>query len=83
MIFCQMLKEVCSDVEIEPRLQPLDGESLPGRSANTEQESRLDILVRRVWGGCLEKTFLTSESLILIVVFTLHRRSTRCFADMN
>ena len=67
-----MLKEVCSDVEIEARLQPLDGESLAGCSANTEQEACLDVSMRGVWGGHLEKTFLMSACLILIVLLALH-----------
>ena len=66
MIFGQMLKEVCSDVEIESRLHPLNGESLPDRSANTEQEACLDISARGKWRDRLEKEFLMSKSLIIM-----------------
>ena len=37
-----------SDVAVEPRLQPLNGEILP-RSANKEDEARLDIRARGLW----------------------------------
>ena len=36
------LIEVCTDVSVEPRLQPLSGEALP-LSANKEDEARLDM----------------------------------------
>ena len=42
-ITAEMIKEVCTNVEIEPRLQPLDGETLPLRTANCEGEARLDL----------------------------------------
>jgi len=40
-----MLSMVCNDVEIEPVLQELTGESLP-RGANTAPDARLDIHAR-------------------------------------
>ena len=44
-----LLKEVCHDVCIEPRLQKLTGESLNERVANTTDEARLDISARGFW----------------------------------
>ena len=44
-----LFAEVCSDVCVEPRLQPLSGESLPA-SAKKDDEARLDIRVRGFWG---------------------------------
>ena len=38
-----MIKEVCTNVEMEPRLQPFDGETLQLRTANREDEARLDL----------------------------------------
>ena len=38
-----LLTEVCSNVCVEPELQPLSGESLKNRTANTEDHARLDI----------------------------------------
>ena len=44
-----MLKEVCNDVEIEPKLLPLTGENLHYRSANRSEEARLDVRARGFW----------------------------------
>ena len=44
-----MFAEVSSDVCVEPRLQPLSGESLPA-SAKKDDEARLDIRVRGFGG---------------------------------
>ena len=43
-----VFQEVSSDVAVEPRLQPLNGEIFP-RSANKEDEARLDIRARGFW----------------------------------
>ena len=43
-----MLSMVCNDVEIEPVLQELTGESLP-RGANRAPDARLDIHARGFW----------------------------------
>ena len=44
-----LLTEVCHNVAIEPKLQPLDGETLQYRSANTDTEARLDVRARGFW----------------------------------
>ena len=44
----KLLDDVAYDVRIEPPLEPLTGEELP-RSANTQQEARLDIAARGFW----------------------------------
>ena len=44
-----LLSKVCTDVEIEPHLQPVTSETLPGRSSNTSAEARLDIRARGFW----------------------------------
>ena len=43
------MKEVYHDLELEPPLQPLTGETLRHRTANTEPEARADIRVRGFW----------------------------------
>ena len=43
-----MLSMVCNDVEIEPVLQELTGESLPS-GANRSPDARLDIHARGFW----------------------------------
>lgn len=51
----EILRDVCKDVNVEPRLIPMSGETLP-TSANTSQEARLDISARGVWAP-LDKAF--------------------------
>ena len=47
-----LLTEVCSNVSIEPSLQPLTGEILNHRSSNiyTEEGARLDVCAQGFWG---------------------------------
>ena len=46
-----LLKKVCHDVEIEPRLQPLSDEHLQLATANGNPEAQLDVKARGIWGG--------------------------------
>ena len=50
-----LLTEVCSNVCVEPELQPLSGESLKNRTVNTEDHARLDIAANGLWGGRNER----------------------------
>ncbi len=52
-----LLTEVCSEVCIEPELQP-SGEVLKGKTANCDEGARLDIAANGFWGGRYERTFL-------------------------
>ena len=52
-----LLSEVCHGVSIEPHLQPLSGETMQLRSANTYENSRLDIAAYGFWGGRFERAF--------------------------
>ena len=52
-----LMCEVCHDVVVEPRLQPLSGEVLHGRTCNREDEARLDIRASGFWGGQFERAF--------------------------
>ena len=52
-----LLDEVCHDVEIEPRLQPLSGEQLNQASGISNPDARLDIKARGLWGGAFECAF--------------------------
>ena len=53
-----LLTEVCSDVCIEPELQPLTGEVLTGATSNVQDGARLDIAINTFWEGQSERTFL-------------------------
>ena len=56
-ITSSLLSEVCTNVVVEPTLQPLSGEEMNFRSANTDPNARLDLAANNVWGGSLERTF--------------------------
>ena len=49
--------EVCDDVELEPILQPLHGETFANKSTTTEEEARLDIKANGLWESRFTKTF--------------------------
>ena len=51
------MNEVDHDVEIEPKLQPLQGESFVNNSTTTEDESRLDIKANGLWGSRFSRAF--------------------------
>ena len=53
-----LLTEVCSEVSIEPELQPVMPQQLTGATANAQDGARLDISANGVWGGKYEKTYL-------------------------
>ena len=47
-IFAEIMKDVSSEVSIEPQLQPLTGKNLSA-SSNKSKEARLDIATRGFW----------------------------------
>ena len=51
------MRGICHDVQVEPHLQPLTGETMVHRTANTEPGARLDISACGVWDGRFERTF--------------------------
>ena len=51
-----LLKEVCSSVAVEPRLQPLTGETLPA-SANLDDDARLDVKAKGFWDNREQDAF--------------------------
>ena len=56
--FANLMKDVCFDVDLEPKLQPLEGESFDNRTT-TEDEAMLDIKANLRW-----ETRLIVRSLI-------------------
>ena len=61
-----MMSEVCNNVSVEPHLQPLSGEALCFKTANSDSNARLDIAANGFWGGRFEHSFLMSEFLTLV-----------------
>ena len=47
--WAKYLYEAHRDVEIQPALLPLSGETFPHRTANTQQDARSDLRVRGFW----------------------------------
>ena len=55
--FANLLDEVCDNVEIEPCLQPLQGETFANRSTTTDDDARLDIKANGLWESRYSKTY--------------------------
>ena len=53
----ELLSEVCSDVGIEPTLQPLDSKPLWYATGNREDGARLDVVARDFWGPNRQRAF--------------------------
>ena len=66
-----LLSEVCSDVQIEPDLQPLTGEILNGATSNSQDGARLGIAANGFWGGRYQRTYFD------VRVFNPHAMSNR------
>ena len=58
-LIASLLSDVCHDVEVEPKLQLLSGESLPQRSNSTKDEARLDVSACEFWKVVFKKLFMT------------------------
>ena len=70
-ITANLLSEVCNNVCIEPHLQPISGEHLPGTTANITEGAHLDIAANGLWGGRFERTYFD------VRVFNPHAASNR------
>ena len=66
-----LMNEVCHDVEIEPKLQPLQGESFVNNSTTTEDEARLDIKANGLWRSRFSRAFFD------VKIFNPHAKSSR------
>ena len=51
------MDDVCHDVQIEPKLQSLDGEIFSSNSITTDDDTRLDIKANSLWGSRFNRTF--------------------------
>ena len=52
-----LLTEVCHDVCIKTRLQPVSNKTLAGSTANRQDSARLDTAASGFWGGDFERIF--------------------------
>ena len=55
--FATLLGEVCHDVEKEPKLQSLEGETFHNKTTTTEDDARLDIKAYGFWGCRFSRIF--------------------------
>ena len=55
--FANLLSDVSHDVEIEPHLQPLQGETVTLKSTTTVDDVRLDIQANGLWESRFNKTY--------------------------
>jgi len=51
------MDEVCHDVQIEPKLRELQGETFDKKTTCTDEEARLDIKANGLWGQKFERTY--------------------------
>ena len=56
-VFAILMDDVCHDVQIEPKLQLLDGENFSINSTTTDDDARLDIKANGLWGSRFNRTF--------------------------
>ena len=63
------MDDVCHDVQIEPKLQSLDGEIFSSNSPTTDNDARLDIKANGLWGSHFNRTFFD------VKIFNPHAKS--------
>ena len=54
-VFANLMDDVCHDVQIEPKLQSLDGEIFSSNSTSYD-DARLDIKANGLWGSRFNRT---------------------------
>ena len=55
--FANLLCDVCHDIDIEPHLQPLQGETFALKPTTTDDDARLDIKANGLLESRFKKTF--------------------------
>ena len=63
------MDDVCHDVQIELKLQSLDGEILKSNSTTIDDDARLDIKANCLWGSRFNRTFFD------VKIFNPHAKS--------
>ena len=69
--FATLISKVCFDVEIEPKLQSLQGESFVNNSTTIVEDARVDVKANGLWGSRLSRTFFD------VKVFNPHAKTSR------
>ena len=68
--FANLMSEVCFDVEIEPKLLSLQGESFVINSTTRDEDARLDVKANGLWGSRFSRTFFD------VKVFNPHAKTS-------
>ena len=68
----ELLREVCHNVSEEHRLQALDGEHIRPRTANREDEARLDIRANGFWSRVFHPNAPTYRNRDLAALYKMH-----------
>ena len=63
------MDDVCHDVQIEPKLQPLNGEIFSSNSTTTDDDARLDGKANGLWGFRFNRNFFD------VKIFNPHAKS--------
>ena len=63
------MDEVCHDIQLEPKLQSLDGEIFSSNSFTADDDARLDIKANRLWGFRFNRNFFD------VKIFNPHAKS--------
>ena len=69
--FANLINEVCDDVEVEPCLQTLQGETFAKRSTTTDDNTRLDIKANSFFDSRSSRTFFD------VIVFNTYAKSCK------
>ena len=67
--FADIMKDVCFAVEIEPKPQPLEGESFKNKTTTTADDARLDIKANGLWESRFSRAFFD------VKIFNPHAKS--------
>ena len=80
-----LLSEVCSDVGVEPSLQPLDCEPLQFATANSENGSRIDVVARdfRVEIGSVHFSMSGFSTLLRALIFAPNSPDVTSFMNVK
>ena len=74
---------MCHNVLIEPELEPLTGEKLQLRTANSEEDARLDVGAQGLWGGEASACILMSGFLTHVYRAIASPPKPLCTEDMR
>ena len=77
-----LLTEACSQVVVEPELQPVSHLDYPS-STNIQEGARLDIAMNGFWGGRFERSFVDVSVLTFLLLLMPHLHYLRTTIGMK